>query len=132
VIILAFTALLLVEITGKIRIHPFQYILVGAALIIYYTLLLSVSEHAGYNLAYLIASLSTTSLLALYANTFLGSQQRVWLFGALMSVFYVFIFVIIQAQDYSLLIGSIGLFLVIAVVMYFSRNIRWYKEPAGG
>lgn len=128
VIILAFTALFLVEITSKVRIHPFQYILIGAALIIYYTLLLSFSEHVGYNVAYATASLATVTLLALYSLTFLHSRPLVMLFTGLMTMFYAFIFVIIQAQDFSLLIGSIGLFLIIAVIMYFSRNIRWYKD----
>ncbi|HEY9489635.1 MAG TPA: cell envelope integrity protein CreD, partial [Chryseosolibacter sp.] len=63
IILLTFMALFLVEITQKIRIHPFQYILIGAALIIYYTLLLSFSEHVGYNLAYVISSLATVALI---------------------------------------------------------------------
>jgi len=128
VIILAFTALFLVEITAKIRIHPFQYILVGAALIIYYTLLLSFSEHIGYNAAYAVASIATVTLLALYSTTFLLKKSLSILFTLLMSVFYTFIFVIIQAEDFSLLIGSVGLFLIIAVIMYFSRKVRWYKD----
>lgn len=131
IIILAFVALFLVEITRKVRIHPFQYILVGVALIVYYTLLLSISEHVGYNTAYAIASTATVLLLALYSMTFLRVRSLVVLFSSVMSLFYVFIFVIIQAEDYSLLIGSVGLFIITAVVMYFSRNIRWYKEKGG-
>jgi len=128
IIILAFTALFLVEITAKVRIHPFQYILIGAALIIYYSLLLSFSEHIGYNAAYAVASIATVILLALYSTTFLMKKSLTVLFTLLMSVFYVFIFVIIQAEDFSLLIGSLGLFLIIAVIMYFSRKVKWYKE----
>jgi inner membrane protein len=130
IIILAFVALFLVEITRKVRIHPFQYILVGVALIVYYTLLLSISEHVGYNAAYAIASAATVLLLALYSITFLRLRGLVVLFSSVMSLFYLFIFVIIQAEDYSLLIGSVGLFLITAVVMYFSRNIKWYKEES--
>jgi inner membrane protein len=128
IILLAFTALFLVEITRKVRIHPFQYILIGIALTIYYTLLLSISEHLGYNTGYAISSIATVLLLTLYSMTFLKTRGLVLLFSSLMTIFYMFIFVIIQAQDFSLLIGSLGLFLIIAVVMYFSRNIRWYKE----
>jgi inner membrane protein len=124
IILLAFTALFLVEITTKTRIHPFQYILIGVALIIYYTLLLSFSEQVGYNAAYAIASIATTILVTLYSTTFLKSKSV--LFGLLMVSFYTFIFIIIQAQDFSLLIGSIGLFLIIGLLMYFSRNIKWY------
>jgi inner membrane protein len=126
IILLAFTALFLVEITTKTRIHPFQYILIGAALIIYYTLLLSFSEQVGYNTAYAIASIATTILVTLYSTSFLKSKSVVLLFGLLMVSFYTFIFIIIQAQDFSLLIGSIGLFLIIGLLMYFSRNIKWY------
>jgi inner membrane protein len=128
IIVLAFTALFLVEITAKIRIHPFQYILIGAALIIYYSLLISISEHIGYNGAYGIASLATVTLLSLYSTTFLVKRSLVFLFTLLMSMFYLFIFVIIQAEDFSLLIGSIGLFTIITVIMYFSRKVKWYKN----
>lgn len=127
IIILAFTALFLVEITSKIKIHPFQYILIGVALIVYYTLLLSLSEHVGYNLAYAFASLATILLVSLYSATFLKSRPVMFLFTGLMTFFYLFIYVIIQAEDFSLLIGSIGLFLIISLLMYFSRNIKWYK-----
>jgi inner membrane protein len=132
VIILAFTALFLVELTAKVRIHPFQYILIGAALIIYYTLLLSFSEHLGYNTAYAVASVATVTLVSLFATTFLRKRSLTVLFASLMSLFYTFIFVIIQAEDFSLLIGSVGLFFIIAVIMYFSRNIKWYKEIEEG
>jgi inner membrane protein len=128
VILLTFIALFLVEITNKIRIHPFQYILVGAALIIYYTLLLSLSEHFGYNIAYVIASFATVGLVSLYSKTFLQDYKLVILFTLLLMVFYSFIFVITVQQDYALLIGSIGLFTIVGTLMYFSRKIQWYAR----
>jgi inner membrane protein len=128
IILLTFIALFLVEITQKTRIHPFQYILIGAALTIYYTLLLSLSEHVGYNLAYLIASLATVILVSLYSKTFLPDTKLTILLALLMIVFYGFIFIIILQQDFSLLIGSIGLFVIIAMLMYFSRKIAWYSK----
>lgn len=130
IIILTFVALFLVEITKKIRIHPFQYILIGAALVIYYTLLLSISEQLGFTPAYWIATVATVILISFYASTFLKNGHMVILLSLLMMVFYSFIFVIILQQDYSLLIGSIGLFLVIGAVMYFSRKVTWYKEAS--
>lgn len=131
IIILTFMALFLVEITRKVRIHPFQYILIGAALIIYYTLLLSFSEQIGYNAAYAVASVSTVVLVSLYSLSFLKDKSLVALFTSLLVVFYTFIFVIILQQDFSLIIGSIGLFLIVGALMYFSRKVRWYKgvEP---
>jgi inner membrane protein len=131
VILLTFIALFLVEITQKIRIHPFQYILVGAALTIYYTLLLSFSEHIGYNVAYIISSIATVALVSLYSKTFLENSRLTALFTGLLVVFYTFIFVIILQQDYALLIGSIGLFMIIGMLMYFSRKVSWYGSEHG-
>jgi inner membrane protein len=102
--------------------------LIGVALIIYYTLLLSLSEQVGYNMAYAISSIATILLVSVYATSFLKRKPIVLLFTTLMSGFYVFIYVIIQAEDYSLLIGSVGLFLIIGFLMYFSRNIKWYND----
>jgi inner membrane protein len=128
IILLTFVSLFMVEIIRKIRIHPFQYALIGAALIIYYTLLLSISEHLGFNAAYWIATAATVLLVSWYARTFLNEASHTILFSLMLTVFYAFIFVIILQQDFSLLIGSIGLFLVIGLLMYFSRKITWYKE----
>jgi inner membrane protein len=130
IILLTFMALFLVEITQKIRIHPFQYILIGAALIIYYTLLLSFSEHVGYNMAYIISSLATVTLISLYSTTFFPNRKMAVLFSLLLVLFYTFIYVIILQQDFSLLLGSIGLFIIIGTLMYFSRKVKWYKEEA--
>jgi inner membrane protein len=130
IILLTFMALFLVEITQKIRIHPFQYILIGAALIIYYTLLLSFSEHVGYNMAYIISSLATVTLISLYSTTFFANRKMSVLFSLLLVLFYTFIYVIILQQDFSLLLGSIGLFVIIGTLMYFSRKVKWYKEEA--
>jgi inner membrane protein len=132
IILLTFVSLFMVEIMRKVRIHPFQYILIGAALIIYYSLLLSFSEHVGYNLAYLLASTATVLLISLYSKTFLTEKRLVLIFSFLLVFFYAFIFVIIQLQDYSLLLGSIGLFFIISLLMYFSKNIKWYNEESAG
>ena len=128
IILLTFVALFLVEITQKIRIHPFQYILIGSALIIYYTLLLSFSEHIGYNLAYGVSSVLTVVLITLYSTSFLQSRKLSVLLALVLAIFYTFIFVIILQQDFSLLLGSLGLFCIVGVLMYFSRNVNWYKK----
>lgn len=128
IIILTFMALFLVEITKRVRIHPFQYILIGAALIIYYILLLSFSEQFGYTIAYWIATLATVSLISFYSLSFLKNSWLVILLTTLLMIFYAFIFIIILQQDFSLLLGSIGLFLIVAAIMFFSRKVSWYKE----
>jgi inner membrane protein len=127
-IVLSFVSLFLVEVSRKIRIHPFQYALIGAALVIYYTLLISISEYLGYNAAYAIATLASLTLLSLYVSTFLQDTKLVMLFSALLVLVYSFIFVIIQIQEFSLLVGSVGLFIILASIMYFSRDIRWYAD----
>jgi inner membrane protein len=128
IIVLSFVSLFLVEVSRKIRIHPFQYALVGAALVIYYTLLISISEYLGYNAAYGIATLASLTLLSLYVSTFLQDTKLVMLFSTLLVLVYSFIFVIIQIQEFSLLVGSVGLFIILASIMYFSRDIRWYAD----
>jgi inner membrane protein len=128
IILLTFVALFLVEIIRKIRIHPFQYILIGGALIIYYALLLSLSEHLGYNISYGIATLATVALIGAYSRSFLRENGLVLLFTSVLVVFYGFIFIIILQQDFSLLIGSVGLFIIMGLLMYFSRKVDWYKD----
>ncbi len=126
VVLLSFVALLLVELITKARIHAFQYILIGAALVVYYSLLLSFSEHIGFNASYLISSGCTIAVVTLYVWTMLQNHRITLLFGSLLAFFYVFIFVIIQLQDYSLLVGSVGLFTLVAALMYVSRKVNWY------
>lgn len=128
IILLTFVSLFLVEISQRIKIHPFQYILMGAALIVYYVLLLSISEQLGYNVAYLISSGATVTLLTLYSSSFLKSKKLVSLFCSLLVAFYSFIYIIIIQQDFSLLTGSVGLFAVIGALMYLTRKINWYRE----
>jgi inner membrane protein len=131
IILLTFISLFIVEISCRIRIHPFQYLLIGSALIVYYVLLLSLSEQLGFDIAYLIASTATVILISLYATSFIRLRNVRWLFSSLLVLFYGFIYGITQLQDYALLMGSIGLFMIIAVLMYVSRKINWYKnEPA--
>jgi inner membrane protein len=130
IILLTFVSLLLIELIVKVYIHPFQYTLIGAALIIYYTLLLSFSEHIGFNLAYLVSSISIIILISLYSMTFLKKRSMSVLLSGLLTVFYIYIFIITQQQDYALLLGSLGLFLIISVLMFVSRKIDWNGTKA--
>ena len=126
IIMLTFISLFLIEIICKVRIHPFQYILIGSALIIYYTLQLSISEHVGFNFGYLIASTATIALIGTYALSFLPTKKIVGLLMALLVLFYTFVYTTTQLQDYALLLGSLGLFLIVGVLMFVSRKIDWY------
>jgi len=122
-----FIVFFFVEVLQKVFIHPVQYILVGIALVVFYTLLLSISEHLNYNMAFLISAILTLLLIVGYVKAILKSNQLTFLIGGILTILYAFIFVIIQLQDYALLIGSIGIFLILALVMYFSRKIDWYN-----
>lgn len=125
---IAFTFVLFffIEILKKVFIHPIQYILVGIALVIFYTLLLSIGEHIAFNYAFIISALATMLLISGYIKAILKSNTLVLLITGILAILYGFIFIIIQVQDYALLIGSIGIFLILALVMYFSRKIDWY------
>lgn len=124
---LTFLVFFFIEIINKKRVHPIQYILVGLALCLFYTLLLSISEHSSYNFAYLVSSVLTIGLISAYTKTVLKSTSLTGLMSGILTILYLFIYVIIQLEDYALLMGSIGLFIILALVMYFSRKIDWYQ-----
>ncbi|HPG29841.1 MAG TPA: cell envelope integrity protein CreD [bacterium] len=123
---LTFLMFFFVEILNKKRIHPIQYILAGLALCIFFTLLLSISEHINFNLTYFISSLTIIAVITGYARTiFKQNKLTFFLFGILL-ILYGFIFTVLQLEDYALLLGSLGLLIIISAVMYLSRKINWY------
>lgn len=124
-IVLTFTAFLLIELIYARPIHPFQYVLIGFALILFYTLLVSISEYLSFNMAYLIATVATVSLVTIFVRSVLQSQRIASFICLILLLLYGFIFVLIQSQDYALLMGSVGLFITLALVMYFSRKAKW-------
>lgn len=124
-IILTFAAFFIIETVNKKSVHPFQYTLIGLALILFYTLLLSFSEYTGFNVAYIVASAATVGLIAWFVKGILQSSKLTTILGVILALMYSYIFTILQLQDYSLLLGSIGLFLTLAVIMHFSKKIQW-------
>ena len=127
-IALSFLIFFLTEIIAGIRLHPLQYLLVGMALVVFYTLLISLSEHLGFNPAYLISSLATVILVGFYVSSSTGRRRQGLITGSLLLVLYAFLFTTLQMQDFSLLFGSVGICPVIALIMYVSRNVNWYRE----
>ena len=128
IILLTFISLFLAELIKKQRVHVFNYILIGAAMVVYYTLLLSFSEQIGYNWAYLVSSISTIALIAVFTASLLNNRIVAVTFTFILSLFYGFIFIIIQLEELSLLFGSVALFIIVATLMYFSRKINWDKQ----
>ncbi len=127
-IALTFMVFFFSEILNKKRIHPIQYLLVGLGLSIFYTLLVSLSEQINFNLAYLIAGISIISLITVYSHSIFKSKKLTAIIAFVLIILYSFLFVILQLQDYSLLLGSIGLFIALAIVMYLSKRIDWYSN----
>ncbi|MFT4154265.1 cell envelope integrity protein CreD [Parafilimonas sp.] len=123
---LTFSLFFIVEIMQQKPFHPVQYVLVGLALVVFYTLLLSISEFLQFDFAYFIASVSTVLLITLYAKGHFKSWKTAGVFAASIGSIYGFIFVLIRLEDTALLAGSIGLFCILALAMYTSRKINWY------
>ncbi|WP_242202394.1 cell envelope integrity protein CreD [Aestuariivivens insulae] len=128
VIGLTFLIFFLIQTLSKISIHPFQYLMIGLALTMFYTLLVSISEHSNFFKAYLIAGISVVLLISLYSKSILKNIKFPLFIGISLSALYTFIYVIIQLENYALLTGSIGLFLILATVMYVSRKIDWNND----
>lgn len=129
IILLTFISLFFTELLNKKKVHLLQYVLIGAAMTIYYTLLLSFSEQVGFTMAYLIASIATVILVGVFIASLLRNRKPAIIFSGILSIFYGFIFVIIQLQDMALLFGSVGLFVTVAVMMYLSAKIDWNRKP---
>ena len=127
---LTFLTFFLVEVFNKKKVHPLQYILIGLALCLFYTLLVSISEHLNFNLAYFISSLVIITIIGLYAKSILPNVKQVMVLVFILCFTYTFIFVTLQIQDYALLIGSIGLTAILAFTMFITRNINWYEMSA--
>lgn len=126
-IVLTFLIFFLVEVLHKRKIHPFQYTLVGLSLSLFYVLLISISEHTSFNLAYIISAISVVVMISLYSLSVFKSSKHSLLLVATLTGIYGFLFVTLQLTDYALLMGSIGLTIILAITMYFTRNINWYK-----
>lgn len=131
-IVLTYLVFFFVEIINRILIHPIQYILVGIALVLFYILMLSFSEQIDFDYAYLTAALMTIGLIFLYSRTILKSWGMAAMTASILTILYGFIFIIIQLEDLALLFGSLGIFLVLAITMYFSRKIDWFDVKESG
>ena len=122
VVVLTLLTFFLIELRCRKHAHPFQYILIGLALCLFYLLLLSLSEHMLFDWAYLIAGISTVGLTALYVRALFKDRWLSGLTAIVLTGLYGFVFVLIQLEDYALLVGTIGLILLLALTMFLTRN----------
>lgn len=125
VIGLTFLIFFLIQTLSKINIHIFQYSMIGLALIMFYTLLISITEHSNFSFAYAISSFFVIVMLFFYTLSILKIKKFSAFIAIALSALYIFIYIIIQLENYALLVGSLGLFFILGMVMYFSRKIDW-------
>ena len=126
-VLITFLVFFFIEVLNRKRLHPIQYILVGAAIVLFYVLLLSISEHLKFNAAYLLGCLAILSLITTYCYFILNNLRLTLMVFAILVILYGFFYSLLQLQDYALLLGSLGLLLILAAIMYLTRHIDWYN-----
>lgn len=133
-IVLTFAGFFLFEVLKRLAVHPVQYGLVGMALALFYLLLLSLCEHVGFELAYLISASACVGLLGFYLCYVLHSLWRGVTFSVALAALYGMLYALLNAEDYALLMGSLLLFAVLAGVMVLTRRLDWYGigKPSRG
>ncbi len=126
-IALTFAAFFVLEMVKRWRIHPMQYLMIGAALVLFFLLLLSLSEQLGFFVAYLAASAACIALLTHYLRHVLGGWRPALGISGLLVALYGVLYGILQSEDNALVMGSLLLFGVLAAVMVATRRIDWYS-----
>ncbi len=125
-IFITFSAFFLFEMLAGLKIHPIQYGMVGLAQALFFLLLLSLSEHIGFGLSYLIASAATIDVVTIYLCSVLKGFRRGVFFGGVLAVLYGALYALHQSEDHALLAGSTLLFGLMALVMMLTRKLDWY------
>ncbi|HVI56449.1 MAG TPA: cell envelope integrity protein CreD [Luteibacter sp.] len=127
-IALTFVAFFLFEVLKGLRLHPVQYLLVGAAMTSFYVLLLALSEQIGFGPAYAVAAAAVVLIVGGYAMATLRARRAGLALGGVLALVYAILYGLIGAEQYALLIGSVVLVAVIALLMYLTRRIDWYAQ----
>ena len=130
---LMFLSFFIFEISSsnKKPVHQLQYLIMGGAGLVYYLLLVSMSEFMPFLVSYIIACLMTTGLIGLYTYFVIVKKEDTkfpLIISVILALLYIFLYVLLALTDYSLLTGSIGLFIITAIVMYTTRKIEWYND----
>jgi inner membrane protein len=124
---LSFVAYFLFETMGRLQLHPMQYLLVGFANALFYLLLLSLAEHTGFGMAYVLSAGASVVLIAGYSRSVLGGARAAGIMAALLTGLYLFLYLVLQAEDYAMLAGALGLWIILASIMFLTRRIDWYR-----
>lgn len=120
-----FLAFLLFDVVGGARVAAAEYLMTGAGLVLFFVMLLAFAEVIGFAWAYMVASAAIIGLLTAYSAAVLKSWKRARFIGALLVGLYALLYVLLNLEAWSLLIGSVLLFVALAGVMYTTRNIDW-------
>lgn len=128
IILLSFTVIFFVEIMDKKRIHFLQYLLIGLGLCLFYSLLVSMSEQMNFTAAYAISAALTVGLTSTYIGGIMKKKKPAFIIGGLLLALYAYVYILIQLETLALLAGSLGLFVILAMLMYFSKKIDWFNE----
>jgi inner membrane protein len=126
-IALTYLVLIFLEITRKETINIFHYFLVSLGLVLFFSLLNALSEQLGFNISYLISSVSTIVMISLFTSSLLMEKRRVWIVSGMLVVLYAFIFVLLSLNDFAYLAGNIGLFILLSVVMILAGKMKALK-----
>lgn len=124
-LVLTFAVFWLFEVIAPLRVHPLQYLLVGTAMSLFYLLQLALSEHIGFQSAYLTASAAVVVMITTYSIAVLRANRRGGIIGVTQVALYGYLYIVLAHQDFALLIGSLGLFGFLGVVMFLTRNVDW-------
>ena len=125
----SFLTFFFIEVLNGRRLHLVQYLLIGAAIVLFYVLLLSLSEHVGFDWAYLLSAGAILALIGGYSWAVLDNRRLTGLVVGILALLYTYFYGLLQLQDYSLLIGSLGLLLALATIMYLTRHTNWQRLP---
>lgn len=125
-IVFTFSAFFFSEIINKRRVHPMQYLLIGLAIILFYVLQLSLCEHIDFDYAYGLSALVVTLLITGYSHGIIKNRSFTFTVLGILSILYSYLYIVLQLEDYALIMGSVGLLTVLGVVMYITRKIDWY------
>ncbi|HVT36405.1 MAG TPA: inner membrane CreD family protein, partial [Nevskiaceae bacterium] len=126
-LVFTFLTLWLMESLSGHRLHPVQYLFVGAALCLFGLLQLSFAEHFGFEAAFAVATLAVVGMVTLYARSALQRTGRAVLVGGILSGCYAYLYAVLRAEDYALLGGSVALFVALAAAMYLTRKLDWFQ-----
>jgi len=124
---LTFLTFFLFEVFSSLSIHPLQYLMIGFGMILFYMLFVSLSEHLNFIISYFLSAIAVISMITGYSIAILKTRRRGGIIAGLLLCLYAYLFILLENQDYTLLLGSVALFMILGVVMYITRNVDWYR-----